>query len=81
MMIVTGLLFCLTFAGETTPVCAPPDQDPLKVWATQSEEMYHRAETSRAWLSWRQSKSRELAIHRARLQPNHPESGHLLTKW
>ena len=54
MMIVTGLLFCLTFAGETTPVCAPPDQDPLKVWATQSEEMYHRAETSRAWLSWRQ---------------------------
>ena len=59
MMIVTGLLFCLTFAGETTPVCAPPDQDPLKVWATQSEEMYHRAETSRAWLSWRQSKSRD----------------------
>jgi hypothetical protein len=37
MMKAWPILFCLTFDGETTPVCAPPEHDLVKEWTETAE--------------------------------------------
>jgi hypothetical protein len=51
LMSVLGLLFCLTFDGETTPVCAPPEHTPQfgEAYPDEPVRVLHPPSPSEPW--------------------------------